>query len=469
MRTLPHSRRLLVCLSPCLLVYAAARAQPAPSTAPTLQPPRQTVAFLAPYLTPSTLLVAHADLAALDSAALFQYLDQRLAKIPGSADARKSIPIAQTAFDLFLVRAKQLGIRHLYLLADQTDITLSATTGALGGAILIPLPDNADPKPAHALLQPLQPALGNTPPALLSHNVLALGSPAALARLQNLANPLPNLTPNLIPAFTPNAPFQLALVVSPDIQRVLHEMPFSLPPLLGNQPITAYTDNLQSLALNLDLPPSPSATLAFSAADPQSAARIADAANSLLASLLKSDWFTTQLQSTPPGAKQPFADFLASLHFAPAGNTAAVHLDASQVSTFLTTVMTPDIAMDREQALRVQVSGNIRQLMIACATYAADHNGQFPPSLQTLVDAKLLKDASFLTSPRDLKDKSLTYHPWSPDQLKKIHAAEAPMIWEHPDAPADPLAVGFADGHVEIYRSQTTLEKTLKDAETKAK
>jgi hypothetical protein len=246
-------------------------------------------------------------------------------------------------------------------------------------------------------------------------------------------------------------------------------MPFSLPPLLGNQPITAYTDNLQSLALNLDLPPSPSATLAFSAADPQSAARIADAANSLLASLLKSDWFTTQLQSTPPGAKQPFADFLASLHFAPAGNTAAVHLDASQVSTFLTTVMTPDIAMDREQALRVQVSGNIRQLMIACATYAADHNGQFPPSLQTLVDAKLLKDASFLTSPRDLKDKSLTYHPWSPDQLKKIHAAEAPMIWEHPDAPADPLAVGFADGHVEIYRSQTTLEKTLKDAETKAK
>jgi hypothetical protein len=262
---------------------------------------------------------------------------------------------------------------------------------------------------------------------------------------------------------------QIAFILSPDIQRVLHDMPFTLPPLLGNQPITAYTDGLRFLAINVDLPPTPAATLAFSTANPQSAARIADAANSLLASLLKSDWFNNQLQTTPPSVKDTLRSFITSLHFAPAANTASLHLDAQQLSTFVSTIMAPDIAISTEQSLRVQVSSNIRGLLQQCHVYAANHNGQFPPTLQTLVDEKLITSPADLSSPRHLKDKSLTYHPWTPEQLKKLNMSEAPMIWEHPDAPDDPLAVGFADGHVEIYRSQALLEKTLKDAETNSK
>lgn len=458
-------RKLFVSAVPVamLLLAHGTRAQ---STAPALQTPEQTAFFLAPYLSSSTLMVAHVDIGALDSAALFKYLDQQLAAIPGSEGTRKSLPMAQTAFDLFLVRARQLGVRHLYMVGGQTDIMMTATSGGLGGVLLVPLPKDADAKPIIALFG--SPGFSNgAATAVLPNNVLAMGSPDAIKRLQN--PPALAAAPNVAPAFTPSAPLQVALLLSPDIQRVLHEMPFTLPPVLGNQPITTYTEGLRSLSVNVELSPQVSATLAFSATDAAAAGRIADAANALLASLLKSEWFTHDLQSSPPDAKDKLGAFIGSLHFAASGATAAVHLDASQVSALVTTVLVPDVAASRERALRVQVSGNIRQLLVGCINYADTHNGQFPPTLETLITDKLVKDAALLTSPRDLKNKTLTYHPWTADQLKRLHAAELPMIWENPDAPSDPLAVGFADGHVEIYRQRSAVDELLKNAETKGK
>jgi prepilin-type processing-associated H-X9-DG protein len=447
---------------------------PAPqAAAPSPQTAQQTAAFLAPYTDSQTLLVAHVDLDRIDSAALFHFIDTLLANVPHSEDARKSLPMAQTAFDLYFVRLKQIGIRHIYVVSDQTDLAMSAMGGvSLAGALLVPLPAGADPAAANALYTAmgLDKSTGIPQPTVLPGNVLAISSPEIIARLRRpSASPAESRT--LTDAFSADegAAVQVVGLLSRDAQRVLTEMPFHLPPSLGGQSSSDYTTGLEAATAALSLPPQPQVTVTLSATDPAAAARLATAFNNLMHSIPATPWFTDELQIPAPKTKDTLRTLLTRLSFTPSGSTASLRLQGDELTSTVASLLVPDFQMQREISLRVKAASQMKELMTACLAYASSHQGDYPPTLQTLVDDKLISDARLLTSPRDLTDKTFVYHPWTAEQLKKLSPSETPTIWEHANQPDTGVNVAFADGHIEFMRLEKYVEEELQDAEKKLK
>ncbi|HVX86208.1 MAG TPA: hypothetical protein VH253_15605 [Phycisphaerae bacterium] len=457
-----------------VIAAAVARAQgggPTPATPPAAQSARETAAFLSPYTDSQTLLVAHADLARVDSQALFQFIDQLLAQTPDSQDERKSLPMAQTAFDLFLVRIKQIGIRQVYVIADQTDLTTSAIGGAaLGGAILAPLPPGTDAAPVIALYQAmgLDKSMGVKEPTILPGNVIALGGPEVIARLRQRSDS-PVGIETLAAAFSgsDDAALQIAGLLSSDTRRVLAQMPFDLPPELGGRSIRDYSEGLEAVAASLTLPPRPRITVVLAAHDAPAAARLAGAFNALFRDIPTTPWFTTDLHTDPPQTRELLGKLLAGLTFTPTGTTATLRIEGSELTSFASALLLPDLHAAGEQAARVKSASQMRQVMMACYQYAQNHGGDFPPTLQTLLTDHILTAQALLSSPRALRDKTLGYHPWTAAQLKKLDVAQTPTIWEHPDTPDAGLTVAYADGHVEFVRLQKNLDDELQAAEKK--
>jgi prepilin-type processing-associated H-X9-DG protein len=141
----------------------------------------------------------------------------------------------------------------------------------------------------------------------------------------------------------------------------------------------------------------------------------------------------------------------------------------------LVSIMLPALSKAREQASRVTSMNNLRQIGLGCIMYANNHNGRFPPDLETLVQQEDLTAAVFSNPraphgppppPADRKEMAR----WVKDNSdytyvgagKKIDAgADTIIAYEKPDQATDGINIVFADGHVEwveMPRARTMIQ-----------
>ena len=105
-------------------------------------------------------------------------------------------------------------------------------------------------------------------------------------------------------------------------------------------------------------------------------------------------------------------------------------------------VLLPSLSRARELAKRSVSIANTKAIATACLIYANDHDGAFPPDLQTLLDQGAIEDKT-LRSPRDDRERiSYIYIPG----LRVDSPLDTIVVYENPDMP-EGSAVGFVDGH----------------------
>jgi hypothetical protein len=123
--------------------------------------------------------------------------------------------------------------------------------------------------------------------------------------------------------------------------------------------------------------------------------------------------------------------------------------------------LSPAIAQARSEAEQVLAAADMRQLMVGCAIYAADNNGQWPEKLAELSERKYVDEALLKIRSGPAKGRAPNYV--QPDAaLIARDPAGTVVIYEPFDAfPAGGVWVGFADGSVRRVRTQDELSALL--------
>ncbi len=121
-----------------------------------------------------------------------------------------------------------------------------------------------------------------------------------------------------------------------------------------------------------------------------------------------------------------------------------------------------DASLERARYLsaRMVSTANVQGLLTACHVYTADHEKQWPPSLEALVESGLLGDrsqaAKLLTNPYDGEPESAvaTYYLYRfiPDAAT-VNNPAAEVVISEPEIRSGGAVFGFCDGHAEWIES----------------
>lgn len=73
-------------------------------------------------------------------------------------------------------------------------------------------------------------------------------------------------------------------------------------------------------------------------------------------------------------------------------------------------LMVPTFAIVQEKAIEAKSMANARQIVVSCRQYAGDHDGRYPPDLETLVNEGVITDDTILRCPLLKDDTQIGYH-----------------------------------------------------------
>ena len=114
-------------------------------------------------------------------------------------------------------------------------------------------------------------------------------------------------------------------------------------------------------------------------------------------------------------------------------------------ASVLGVVLTPAFFRAREEARKSRCLGNLKQIGLAMAIYANDHDDEFPPTLNDLMPA-YLTDEGFFHCPSDRSDKPSYFY--VPGLTAKDTRPILMVVIERGGTHADGRFVLFVDGHV---------------------
>jgi len=148
----------------------------------------------------------------------------------------------------------------------------------------------------------------------------------------------------------------------------------------------------------------------------------------------------------------------------PGGASAGIGAFAGAGSGFVAGGLLPSLVRARELAKRSQSMANLKGIGGGMFVYAANHGDTLPPSLETLLDAKLIQ-ANQLKSPCEKTGRAISYV-YVPGQKMSDDASNV-LAYEYPENhDGAGTVVLFIDSHVE-FLSMPDFEKAL--AATKAR
>ena len=126
-------------------------------------------------------------------------------------------------------------------------------------------------------------------------------------------------------------------------------------------------------------------------------------------------------------------------------------------------ILMPALARTRQLAFRMKSGTNLAHIGKGCLMYSQDHDGRFPPNLQTLVTLGLIESKS-LESPKKLKDGDGPFYRYVQGQNRRMDPSHV-VVYEDPNLVGDDkLNVLFLDGHVEAM-TRDDFEKALKQTQ----
>ena len=127
------------------------------------------------------------------------------------------------------------------------------------------------------------------------------------------------------------------------------------------------------------------------------------------------------------------------------------------ISVAMTVVMIPIMAAIaiptfnsvQEKAIEAKSRSHVQQILLLCKQYANDHDGSYPPTLETLVKEGLLTDEKILHCPM-LKDDTQVGYEYFGAGAKDSADAEKVIVISKAANRAGKRVVGYSDGSVKV-------------------
>ncbi len=404
-------------------------------------------ADLRAYLDDQTTVAAEADLSKVDPAALEQWLRQVMTAMgvtggnnPSPADVDRQM----TDMKNWLADFSKSGGSHLYLVSTDEIMKDGAA------AVIAPVGKSGNAKAMASLLfsgktddptsRPAQNRKNGGPLYSVRAEVLddgqtvVHGTGGAIEHVRRLQLQ-PTLRPELAAALTAaeKSGAVAHLLIVPDEQ--MRKMTMQIIPI----------QDVKWILVTADVPPMPMLRIAMQATDAKAAAGVKDRLVALLTTI-------------PPQAKLS-KKFVELITPSVQGDQVVLALDNDKLMA-MAKELQPAVVAARNQAQHVAGASNVRQLLMACHMYMAEHKGQWPDDLKATEKYLGASAAMVMKNPsRPEMNPAFVYV--KPAVVPVPRPAETVVVYEaHKDFGAG-VNVGFADGHVEFVRDAKRFDQLL--------
>jgi len=364
-----------------------------------MHPFQAQVRIIAPFIDDLTVAVIRVDLQRFDlrsiSATLAAYYK---AICPDDDMVRQQLSNLDKQVhhaDKWLADLIKAGGRELYVLIDLVDLPQSPAM------LIVPLGDGADARSIAGLFcsgradGPSQPSKRGFWPVSTEisqqiANTVFAGSTSTLQRIQRMK---PSPQPDIASAFAAadDTTVQIVLLPPADMRRVVEEMTPTLPEALGGGPTTTVTRGISWVAAGINLPPNLSLHIVVQTENQQAATAIYDLVEKALKTL-SLHWQIRQDVTRADKAVMIPAPKLVK-------NRLTLSMTADQIEELVIQTLGPLLRKARQRTVRRVPADQMKTILRACCIYTAEHKGQWPESLQALVDAGLVP-GKMLRNPR---------------------------------------------------------------------
>lgn len=419
--------------------------------------PVQYANTIAPFIDDQTFAAARLDVSGIDVEA---FINKVLEFLPKESQDEITIPEEVT---VEINAAKALGIQwqQVFLQAGGKDIYgVYSMNDFPYFFVVVPLKPGADVPMLKSWLATVAKAcdVGEFGSEQIG-NVLVAGRKETMERIRMLNSAA---RPELTAAFAAagDAAVQVLLLPTPDQRRVIEEMMPSLPLPKGEVPSSTLTRGIHWAAVGVNLPPQMSLNVTVKSKDEQAAQNLKHLIDQFFAYISS----VHEVQQLFPNMKELLQRVTPTVK----ADRLELVLSPRQTETLIQDILKPMFVVLRAEAILTQSLAHMRQILVACNSYANDHQDQWPETLQILVEAQTL-DAKLLTNPRRPKQKvGYAYIKPGPNRKKFLTARHIVMheifdTWPQMHG----ICVGFMDGHVERVGQKERFEKML--AETQAR
>ncbi|HTW94766.1 MAG TPA: hypothetical protein VMD30_08240 [Tepidisphaeraceae bacterium] len=393
-------------------------------------PLRADDAAIKPYIGDTTIVVVRIDVQKFDLDAIKTWHDQIFQKTfgkqptPMSAPLAKMLPTIRQAMDA-MVKARG-GVAYIVFNFD------------LRGAwsvLVIPVTPGTDTTELSSLLL----KHGQAQPDLTLETA-TIGSALVygpIASVERMKTAQPADRPELMSALAaaPDAPVNIAfappvalkIMAMTAAPRAQGAMAVILGPLM---------QNMDWLSVSANLPPQESLTLQLAAKDAQGATTIAVALQPLL----------DQLRQNQEMA--PLAGLLAPIQ---KENMLTIDIPTAAMEKTVIPIVSKAIVAAMANAVVSQSAAHLKQLLIGCFMYSNEHQGQWPDKLDDIAGEVPNFDQLLINPTRPQAKPGYIYV--KPDPAATLAPDQVIVLYEPPDG-QKPVAIGYEDGHVQIYPAQ---------------
>ena len=238
-----------------------------------------------------------------------------------------------------------------------------------------------------------------------------------------------------------DAPVRLILAPPTDLIRGLAALLPALPNRFGGGTAEPMVRGLQWASLSADLADQNQTFRLIIAARDATAAQ----AIGRLLGMLSDD---LAARADIPAAK----DVLAKLKAAPdQANRFVITLERAPALTLFGEVL----AQSRAKATQAVSMSHIRQILVACHMYANDREGQWPDNLQTLVGTRYVARPEVIRNPRSPGGEGSYVYVKPQEPMSRLpNPGAVVIVHEALEGTGGKVAVGFADGHVELLPAE---------------
>lgn len=426
---------------------------------------------VAPFLDEQAVVVGHVNLAA-DPAKKTPYVDvdvmmrllldgiqPRESGTKVSEDVKKGLDEVKTRAAEFVASFTQAGGTDAYFIVSVADLPQGEVP-----VVILPWRAGMDLKK----LADLFGVDDNVSPAAKDDGVdhirkvcervgdaVFVGRKHSLERIQKMQ---PSARPELVKAFEAagDTAAQVLLLPTVDARRVIEDMFPTLPESLGGAPITTLTRGVMWAALGIENQPAPGFRLIIQSEN----ADAAKAFGKTVDDILKAVRDDKEIQKAVPSV----AVVVEMLKLKIDGDQARLAMKENDLKTLVARVLAPMVQEGRTKATRVAAMNNIKQILMGCIMYAADHKNEWPADLQAVLDAKLI-DPRVMVNPRQ-SEKKVGYVYIRPSSPKDINHKTI-VVYEVYEEWGEGIAVGYGDGHVEFQKNEAEFKKALGATPTK--
>lgn len=396
------------------------------------------------FIQDGTIAVIQVDLAALTSDAAWKQIS---AVVQESKLGEEVLPMLAQVRDMGKKYA-QAGAAEAFIVVDIADLPIAMPM------IVVPLGKDVDADKLAALL----PVPGDRSRVQRGDGALVVATEDQVRALRDYG---PAQHPRLMKAMAfSNGAVRVAFAFSDDTRRALEETLGTLPPELGILPVTTLTRGLQWASLDITVQPEIALRLVVQAPDAASAKALGTLIDRALESAVK-------LQQEDPAAKVSLKALAAAVRPQVRGDQLVLQLNQAQMVLLIRDAVSPATQKARGQARRAVSAANISGMLKACYMWAADHQGMFPPDLQTLVKGNMLPPRILVSPLRpELGQAGYIYVRPGVPEAKLEHADEQIVVYEAHERFGEGVNVGFADGHVQWIADEARFKALLKKSES---